>query len=344
MNEDQSRQYRLQMLQREYDARAKEDTRRGSFDALAAAVSAPVFTSDNTTLIVDVSKWVPVADVAVLKAGGVRGIIARIGEGMNNEPDPTWAYYVQAAYDNDIPCMGYYVIHPELIDNAPGCVTEHLNRIKNFVQNKAITGIWIDAEITLDGRGLPIAPKWISDRTRSLIDETQRAFPNLVVGLYTGGWYIDGFSPEMKNWVHKYPLWWAYYTQPIGNRIAISWEQLKNYYPVKLPVNLPPDATGKGTAKLNLWQWSGDHFQLPGMWARADKSLLAAADVNFFMGSEEAWYDFAGYFPRTTPDPTDPTKPDPQYPPPATGDMATVLAKLDALQADVTKIKSHFRD
>lgn len=322
----------FQQLENERQAREGAGAKRGAFGALAAAVAsaaASPFNGDNTTLIVDVSKWVPVADVAVLKAGGVRGIIARIGEGMNNEPDPTWAYYVQAAYDNDIPCMGYYVIHPELIDNAPGCVTEHLNRIKKFVQNKAITGIWIDAEITTDGRGLPIAPKWISERTRSLIDETQRAFPDLVVGLYTGGWYIDGYSPEMKNWVHKYPLWWAYYTQPIGNRIAIAWDKLKDYYPVKVPGNLPPDATGKATAKLNIWQWSGDHFQLPGMWARADKSLLAAADVNFFMGNEAAWYDFAHYFPRGG-GTTDPEDPKPEDPKPEDPKPPVVSGKLEA--------------
>ena len=70
------------------------------------------FNNSNTTLIVDVSKWVVAADVALLKAGGVRGIIARIGEGFNDTEDPMWAYYVQAAHDNDMPCMGYYVIHP----------------------------------------------------------------------------------------------------------------------------------------------------------------------------------------------------------------------------------------
>jgi hypothetical protein len=81
------------------------------------------------------------------------------------------------------------------------------------------------------------------------------------------------------------------------------------------------------------------------MWARADKSLLAAADVNFFMGSEGAWFDFAHYFPRETGDPQDP----PVEPPPDDDewpddyDMA-VLKKLDAIAADVKIIKAFIED
>ena len=300
------------------------------------------FNSSNTTLVVDVSKWVPGFDVGVLKMGGVRAIVARIGEGLNDKADPTFGPYVQAAYDNDIPAMGYYVIHPEMIDNTKGCVDEHLARIKAFTANKALTAIWIDSEITKDARGLPIAPQWISDRTRSLIDETQRAFPKLKVGLYTGGWYVDAYSPQMKTWMYKYPLWWAYYTITTGG--FVEWSDLEKYYPAALPKNIPPGANGKDAAALTLWQWTGDKLKLPGMYSDENKVNRAAADINFFMGNEQALYRWLDYVPRGTqpdPDPEDPT--DPQQPP-ATGDLAALMTELLKIGADVKVIKAFIED
>lgn len=291
------------------------------------------YNNTNTTLVVDVSKWVPGFDVGILKAGGVRGIVARIGEGMNDKPDPTFGPYVQAAYDNDIPAMGYYVIHPELIDNTKGCVDEHLNRIKAFVANKDIRAIWIDSEITKDGRGLPIAPQWISDRTRSLIDETQRAFPKMKVGLYTGGWYVDGSAPQMKTWMYKYPLWWAYYTVSAGG--PVEWTDLAKYYPEKMPNNLPPGANGKDAATLTMWQWTGDKLKLPGMYSDAAKVNRAAADVNFYMGNETAFYRWLDYVPRgTNPPPPDEEPEDPGEPTPPPADsaaLARIEAKIDVI-------------
>ena len=308
------------------------------------------FDSSNTTLVVDVSKWVPGSDVSVLRAGGVRGIVARIGEGLNDEPDPTWGPYVQAAYDNDIPAMGYYVIHPEMIDNTKGCVDEHLARIKKFTQNKYIKAIWIDSEIVYDGRGKVISPVWINDRTRRLIDETQKAFPHLKVGLYTGGWYVDAYSPQMKTWMYKYPLWWAYYTVSSGG--PVEWADLAKYYPEKLPTNLPPDATGKGNAPLHLWQWTGDKLKLPGMYSDAAKANRAAADVNFFMGNEQAFYKWLDYIPRGTSQPE--PEPEPEEPPvepppddeepPVTGDFTAVLTKLAEISTDVKIIKAFIED
>lgn len=302
------------------------------------------FNPGNTTLLVDVSKYVPVSDVALLKASGVRGIIARMGEGVNDTEDKTWAYYVQEAQNNDIPAFGYYVIHPELYDNAPGNVAEHLKRIKKFAQNKDIRGIFIDAEIFKDDRGLNIASGWISERTRSLIDEVQRAFPNLIVGLYTGGWYVDGYSPEMKNWIYKYPLWWAWYTQPIGQGLEIEWKDLPNYYPSRTPTNLPPDATGQGAAKMNLWQWTGDHFKLPGMYSRDDKSVRAACDLNFFMGDEQAFFEWCGYGPRgttpTTPtDPGDGDNPSGDDPAGGTPDVVGLDTLVSAINANTAQLK-----
>lgn len=263
------------------------------------------FSPSNTTLIVDVSKYVPGYDLNVLKAGGVRGIIARIGEGLNDVEDPTWAGYVQAAHNAGLPCMGYYVIHPEYIDNAPGCVTEHLKRIKKFVANKDIRGIWIDCEIYKDANGKAIAPAWISERTRSLIDETQKAFPNLVVGLYTGGWFVDAYAPAIKQWAYKYPLWWAYYT--VTQTAQVEWADLKNYYPTALPKNLIVDPSGNG--KLTVWQWSGDKLKLPGM-TDANGNRIAA-DLNFYMGGEAAWYEFAKWTPTGEPTPEPEPEPDP---------------------------------
>jgi hypothetical protein len=223
---------------------------------LALATTTSPFNSTNTTLIVDVSRYVPYADLSMLKAGGVRGIIARIGQGFANECDAMWPYYVQWAADNDLPCFGYWVIDPSWPDNTKGCIDEQLARINKFTANKKIQGVFIDAEIYKDAGGRNIAPSWISERTRGLIDETQRAHPNWIVGLYTAAWYteysrttVSGQSIRlMDTWMHKYPLWWAYYIS-LASSVQVEWADLPSYYPLKTPGNLPPDATGNGAAK-----------------------------------------------------------------------------------------------
>ncbi len=331
-----------QLIQEAQQHELRTPLQRAISSIFPAAVTSP-FNSNNTTLIVDVSKWVRRIDVSVLKAAGVRGIIARIGEGINTNEDDRWAYYVDQAAAAGIPCHGYFVNHPELYDNYDQNVNVQLSRIQQFCKNKTIHGLWIDCEVFKDSEGKITAPTWISERTRGLIDETQRAFPNIPVGLYTGGWFVDSYAPQMKVWIHKYPLWWAWYT--VTQSATIEWEDLSSYYPMRTPTNLPPDATGQTGAKLSLWQWSGDRLKLPGMYNRDTGSDLAAADLNFFMGNEQAWYEFSNFTPTAPPvdPPPDNDDDDPTNPPPVTGDLATVMAELASIKAEVNRIGAHFK-
>lgn len=329
---DESRQYLYDRLNEEAALRAMAENTRGL--ALGAQAAASPFTPANTTLIVDVSKWVPVADLALLKAAGVRGIIARIGEGINVNEDPTWAYYVNEAAKVGIPCHGYYVIHPELYDNYDQNIKVQLSRIVQFCQNKTFAGLWIDAEIFKDADGKLIAPVWISERTRGMLDETARALGYRVpVGLYTGGWYVDSYCPQMKTWMYKYPLWWAWYT--VTASAEIEWSALKDYYPAITPTNLPPDATGQKAATMSLWQWTGDRLKLPGMWSRTDRSVRAAADLNFFMGDENAWYEFSQFTPPAQPPDNPPPDQDDDQEHNDNSDLVAEIKKTNELLSDI---------
>lgn len=326
---------RLNQEAKERESRSLLGRLRASTLGQAAAVASSPFNSSNTTLIVDVSKYVPFADVGLMKAAGVRGIIARVGQGFNTDEDPTFAYYVAEGAKHNIPVMGYYVFDPSWPDNEKGCIDEQLARLTKWTKNKQLYGMWIDSEIYLHNDGRQIAASWISNRTRSMIDETTRAFPQWKVGLYTGGWFVDSYSPEMKNWIYKYPLWWAYYVY-IKDSVQLEWNQLASYYPLTTPKNVPPDATGQGTAKLNLWQWSGDRLKLPGMYADAAMTKRIAADVNFYMGDEKAWYEWCGLTANEPPPNPDPD-PDPE-PEPEPVDPSPIVAALKRIEAQNAEI------
>ncbi len=133
------------------------------------------------------------------------------------------------------------------------------------------------------------------------------------VPVYTG----QGFADILSSWP-KTEYWWAQYPT------SIPWAQLKTWDELKTALNGLDYPYNRAAIPglLRMWQCSGDKVILPG--------TQRTTDINIFYGNEaelRAWFGETVTAPPLPPD----------------GDLSGVLARLDAIGADVTTIRSHFR-
>lgn len=99
-------------------------------------------------------------------------------------------------------------------------------------------------------------PKLSSDRinkfSKDWFEEIHRRFPQLTLFQYTGKWFIDGYCPQVKNWISQYPLWLAEY------RKIDKVQRLEDLVITGSP-KLPD-----GTGTWEIWQFSSSMY-LPGV-------------------------------------------------------------------------------
>lgn len=102
----------------------------------------------------------------------------------------------------------------------------------------------------------------------------------VIVGIYTRSTWVSAYCPKLVDWMYRYPVWLASYPYASG-RVSTSWrEMLERYAPKTFSPyyvkswNFPKERT-------DAWQFSGDKFVLPGIYANEQKSRLMPVDLNY---------------------------------------------------------------
>ena len=240
----------------------------------------------------------------IMDAGLIHGVIIRQGQG--DWEDEKFAEHVQGAYDIGLPALAYHVHEPRIY-TATGVLDEdrwwkiaddpQMVRIRKSLQFKRIYGLATDVEVTKEYNGNTITDAWLSRSARH-----HKAMIDLEYGslyrfrpLYSGDWYL-GYTPSTKVWLHQHDLWWAKYIQPAKPTALLRWEDLEQYIPDEKYWPWP-ECTGiiEGRKKAMLWQWTGDRFVLPGLYAPGHKAT--ALDFNLFDGTPAEWYALIGFDP-----------------------------------------------
>lgn len=320
---------------------------------------------DNRAIVLDISHYQNKVDWAKCDADYV---IIKAGESTG--PDVKCAEHVQGAYDAGIPTGLYWFFDPALYALAGFGLNDisrwwspeqdkQLQALINQCRTKVFHSLAIDIERwwlsyaeyydyvngkrPLDQVG-KITNAWISTSAKvfcgRVLDWLKRAYPDGEGGttkrlmIYSANWFIDAHAPDMRAWIDQYEQWPAEYKQPavsvtIANLAEYKSKYLSTYGPDVKPKWL-------GNKPWTLWQISGDKFKLP--WVLGATGQPSAVDINISALPREQFLAWLGVSSATPPPPDE--EPDPE--PGPTGDLAAVVAKLDALAADVAAIRSHF--
>ena len=249
---------------------------------------------------------------AVVDTGLIHGIIIR--QGQADYEDTKFAAHVQGAHDIGLPAVGYHVTDPRIYtamqvldeNRWPGIEDDpQMVRIRKSLLHKLLYGLAVDVEVTKEYNGNVIPDAWLSKTARHCKDMIDREYGDLYEfrPLYSADWYMDGYSPSSKVWLHQHDLWWAKYIQPKSVTALLRWEDLEQYLPDEKYWPYP-ECTGivDGRKRAILWQWTGDTFVLPGIYGAGHKAT--ALDFNLFDGTADEWYELIGFTPAS--DPVDP--------------------------------------
>lgn len=103
--------------------------------------------------------------------------------------------------------------------------------------------------------------------------------------IYTGKYWfwqtymVDNYG-NLPSWQTEYDFWLAQYPLASSPRYIITWDQLKQYYPIGWPTPINALNNGVSMRPVAGWQWSGDKMILPGISGPIDLSFFPVDWVN----------------------------------------------------------------
>ncbi len=103
----------------------------------------------------------------------------------------------------------------------------------------------------------------ISNHGKGVLTGLKALFPDLLIGLYTGTWFINKYSPDMETWMDEWPLWMAHYFDGGAGDRKVTWAQLAATPPWPFAVQMPPGMV------WDIWQYSST-MRTPAQDARYD--------------------------------------------------------------------------
>lgn len=287
---------------------------------------------------IDISRYQGFIDWPKL-AGVIDFAIIKCSEG-HTWSDPLFASHVQGAYDAGIPAMayhyfrhGYYKEYGYDANKWPSPANDlQLLNLKNALKNKALCGLWLDVEDASNNEAkwdahaagvfMGRIQDWILSEPARWGQKYQEG--KFILGVYTAEWFWNQCKDEM-SWMKGYPLWTARYPYAAG-AVTTTWDAFKAGY-------LPPANTSIPTMAANgwtVWQFSGDKFILPHVYADASKRPTAL-DLNFYNGTRDELYQRIGFTPKsTTPVIETPTSGSVVVPPVVPSDLEARVAALEA--------------
>ena len=235
-------------------------------------------------------------------------IMADVMDMLNSDPDDDynrdlkyWYRFVQEAWDADIPIFGIIKHNPIWSTGADDNVIKHLKVLAKQMKDRtsSVSGLLVETAHVLDpGTGKPIAPHYINERTRMMVDMTQNIYTRTWVGTHTNQGVIDNYSPAMRDWVGRYMLYWARWIQS-GDKAA-AWADLP--YPDVTPNNIPtifPGSNNSTSGNPAFWNWSGNYFNnLDGIWMDEAHTVRGTPKLTYFFGSQLELQHLAFYTPH----------------------------------------------
>lgn len=221
---------------------------------------------------IDVSKWQPTVDWAMLKQKGIEFAITKATQG-NYLVDPKLPSHLDGALKAGMVAGVFHWCDPTI--QAESQAFYFLKAVEkldyHFValdleQQWASWQEWRDGNITK-----LLSPDKISNCARGILNYWEGKIKKPLI-VYTRASFITEFAKPVAKWLSKYPLWLAHYPYKKG-RVTTDWETFKSsHLPTIAGPYLPPDCN-----TWKIWQFTGEKFVLPG--------VSTALDVNYFNGT-----------------------------------------------------------
>lgn len=233
---------------------------------------------------IDVSRWQPTVDWALLKSVGIQFVFIKATQG-NYSVDTMLRKHLDGA-NNAGMIIGLYHWNDPLVP-AEAQARFFINNIQGLKYHMVVNDVeqfWADWQEWGQGNITKyIDPGTISNNAKAILDYW-KANLNVPAILYTRASFIHGFARPMLSWVGNYPLWLAHYPYNT-TKVTTTWDIFKSQYPPSIPGPSMPS----GTTKWTFWQFTGDKFLLPG--------VSTVVDVNYFNGDLTALRQFVNLAP-----------------------------------------------
>lgn len=247
---------------------------------------------EDKMLWLDVSHYQPKLNYEQLAAGGVKGICAKVGQGVHG--DALYQKHLEGAWDNNMRAAAYHWFDPMvkikdqrdyLLDRImPADIDFIVLDVEQYWQD------WREWRAARLGTGKItkfIKPGAISSLAQAMVYAIETYIHPRVV-TYTSRSFVYSYAEPMASWLNalQKPLWLAQYPYS-KTKIKTTWDELKSFYPIL-------DGPRLLTDSWTFWQFSGDKFSLPGTGGEID--------LNFFHGSEPEYRIWlgTGALPATT--------------------------------------------
>lgn len=135
----------------------------------------------------------------LLVDNGVDACIIRAG--CYYSPDRMLSTFVEWCRRLKIPYALYWYFYPQA---SSGQANKFIEIAKQYPDAK---GLWLDVE---EHTG---TSSFLDGYYKSEFIKVLRAFPDKLVGIYSGGWVLNNYIPNMWKWANKYPYWNAHYVK-----------------------------------------------------------------------------------------------------------------------------------
>lgn len=216
-------------------------------------------------LVIDVSSWQDSYTFEKFKylveQGNVEGVIIRAGYAQSE--DDMLPTFVAWCRELGVPFALYFYFYPGILASWQTELFTML--VKEYPDCKSV---WIDVEEhRYYETDVVIPPDKLDTFYKTVFTNMYYAFPDKVVGIYSGSWVLDTYIPEMYTWAAKYPLWAAYYVKSFYwyQRTVASLGAQWDSSAVKIPISslaliieaagMNPVPNPNNFPKVNLWQF-----------------------------------------------------------------------------------------
>ena len=239
-----------------------------------------------SSIIQDISRYQQAIDFALMKAKGQNYIIIKAGGSFSQ--DNMFPSHYTNAVANGMVVDAYYWDDPTL---------DAVTQAKLFlatIKGKAIGFLEIDFEQwwsdwdkwqewrdgIIPQSAVPVAtPKAILDSLTAFYNYL-KANTSLNIVIYTAAWFVDKYCPEAYGYLVDKYTHWADYSYFNELPIYTSWENLDTLAPRGRAIPSLPSTYKKDY--VLLFQWSGDKFTAPGVWADTSRTRLSELDLNLW--------------------------------------------------------------
>lgn len=230
---------------------------------------------------IDVSKWQPTVDWAMMKDKGVEFAVVKATQG-NYLTDPKLRNHLDGALKAGMVVGVFHWCDPTI--QAESQAFYFLKATENMGYHFAALDVeqqWSNWQQWRDGNITQVlSPDKISNCARGILNFWEGKIKKPLV-VYTRASFISEYAKPATTWLSKYSLWLAHYPYKKG-RVSTDWETFKQNYLPSIPApSLPPNCKD-----WEFWQFTGEKFVLPG----ATSSL----DINYFNGSVDDLKKWAG--------------------------------------------------